>query len=284
MIDRRPWPLSAAWYALAASLALLAVGPAIWLLVVALQPSGADMTSPLHALDRGVTLDNFRQAWFGGSQPSTGEPWLLRPLLNSVLVTLARATLNVLVAAAAAYPLARMRFRGRGTIFVLILTTMMVPEQAIVVPMFRSIVALDLYDSLLAVIIPMSVSAFGIYLCRQAFMAIPTEMEEAARVDGAGSLRIWWSVVLPLSTPTLSVLALFSVIGAWSELLWPLIVLQSQDRATLPVALNSLLGQFSTNPRIVYAGAVLALVPIVLAFVASQRWLRGDLLSGAVKA
>src|SRR5690606_20821497 len=101
--------------------------------------------------------------------------------------------------------------------------------------------------------LPFSVSAFGIFLCRQAFLAIPAEMEEAARIDGASSLRIWWSVMLPLAAPTLATLALFSIIGAWSDLLWPLVILNFDHNFTLPVAINSLLGTFSTNPRVAYA-------------------------------
>ena len=270
----RPPVLTVAWYLAGVALALLAVGPAVWLLLIAMQPPGRDMHSLSGAMG-GLTTRNFEAAWTDGE--------LGRPLLNSVVVCVVRVGLNVLLASLAAYPLARMKFRGRDTIFVLLLATLMIPEQVIVVPMFRTVVAMGLYDSLVAVILPFSVTAFGIYLCRQAFMAIPAEMEEAARVDGAGSLRIWWSVMLPLSRPTLATLALFSLIGAWSELLWPLIVLQRQENMTLPVAVNLLMGQFSTNLRAAYAGAVLALVPVLLVFFVSQRFLKSEIFAGAVK-
>jgi len=271
MLEKRPIALSVLWYAIAAALAVLAVGPALWLLNIALQPSGQDMNS----LTTRPTTANFAQAWTQGQ--------MAQPLVNSVIVTAVRSVLNVLIAALAAYPLARMSFRGRDTVFVLLLATMMIPEQVIVVPMFRIVVGMGLYDTLIAVILPFSVSAFGIYLCRQAFMAIPEEVEEAARMDGAGSLRIWWSVILPLSAPTLATLGLFSMIGAWSELLWPLIVLQEQDKFTLPVAVNNLMGAFSTNIRAAYAGAVLALVPIILLFIVAQRFLKTELFAGSVK-
>lgn len=270
-LDRRPAWNTAAWYAVAVLLTLLAVGPAVWLIVIALQPPGGE----LYSLSGGLTLDNFRAAWNDGH--------LGLPLVNSVVVTLARAALNVFVAALAAYPLARMSFRGRDVVFVLLLATMMIPEQVIVVPMFRMIVGMGLYDTLAAVVLPFSVTAFGIYLCRQAFMAIPGELEEAARMDGAGSLRIWWSVILPLSAPTLATLALFSVIGAWSELLWPLIVLQDQDKFTLPVALNNMMSQFEANTRAAYAAAVLSLAPILILFAFAQRFLKAELFGGAVK-
>lgn len=266
MIDRRPWWLSAWWLAVAAVLCAVAVGPAAYLLIMACTRSGAD---------GGFTLSNFADAWTQGK--------LGTPLVNSVVVTLARAGLNVFIAALAAYPLARMSFRGRDMIFMLLLATMMVPEQVVLVPMFRTVVGMGLFDTLAAVVVPFSVTAFGIYLCRQAFMAIPAELEEAARIDGCGALRTWWNVMLPLAGPTLSTLALFSVIGAWSDLLWPLVVLQSREHMTLPVAVSKLSGQFATDARIAYAGSVLALAPIISAFLAAQWFVRGDVLGGAVK-
>ena len=271
MLDRRPPALSVLLYALALLLVLLAIAPAVWLVRVAFQPAGADLDS----FGGGVTLENFRGAWDTGG--------LGKPLVNSVIVTVVRTALNVLLAALAAYPLARMRFKGRDTLFVLILATMMIPEQVIVVPMFRIVVGMGLFDTLAAVVIPFSVTAFGIYLCRQAFMQIPVSLEEAARMDGASALRVWWSVMLPLSAPTLSTLALFSVISAWSELLWPLVVLQNEENFTLPVAINRLLGVFADNVRYAYAGSVLSLVPILLFFLAMNRWLKPSLFAGAVK-
>lgn len=271
MLERRPVWFSVFLYTGALAMLLLAIGPAVWLVRIALQPSGADLGS----FGGGVTFDNFAGAWRDGG--------LARPLLNSVGVTFVRTVLNVLLAGAAAYPLARMSFKGRDTVFVLILATMMIPEQVIVVPMFRIVVGMGLYDSLIAVILPFSVTAFGIYLCRQAFMQIPVSLEEAARIDGANSLRIWWSVMLPLAAPTLSTLALFSIISAWSELLWPLVVLQDQEQFTLPVAINRLLGVFATNVRYAYAASVLSLVPILVFFMVMQRWMKPSLFAGAVK-
>lgn len=269
---RPPW-LSALMYAGALALMLLAVGPAVWLVGIAL----SDNTVPLSRLPKPseMTLANFSGAWHEGN--------LLRALINSVLVTVAQTVLNVLLAALAAYPLARMRFRGRGLVFVLVLSTLMVPEQVIVVPLFRTVVAMGLYDTLIAVVLPFSVTAFGIYLCRQAFMAIPDELEEAARLDGANAWQVWRHVMLPLTGPTLATLAVFSVIGAWSNLLWPLIVLQESEKLTLPVALNQLLGVFATNQRYAYAGAVLAVIPVVLFYVVAQKALRGGMMAGAVK-
>lgn len=273
MLQRRSPLLVVVLASAAIALALLAIGPAFWLLAVA----ASDSTVPLNQLPRPaqLTMHNFRSAWTGGS--------LFRPFVNSLIVTLVQATLNVLLAALAAYPLARMSFRGRDAIFVLILATLMIPEQVVVVPLFRTVVNLGLYDTLAAVVIPFAVSAFGIYLCRQAFVSIPKELEEAAQIDGASALTTWRQVMLPLAAPTLATLFVFSVIGAWSNLLWPLIVLQEQHNYTLPVALNQLLGVFATNVRYAYAASVLALIPMIVVYVAMQRWLQRGLLAGAVK-
>lgn len=273
MLQRRSPTITILLVAAGVLLAVLAIGPAVWLLAVAV----SDATVPMNQLPAPgqLTGRNFHGAWTTGG--------LLRPFVNSVAVTVIQATLNVLLAALAAYPLARMRFPGRDWIFVLILATLMIPEQVIVVPLFRTVVNLGLYDTLAAVVIPFAVTAFGIYLCRQAFVSIPKEMEEAAQIDGASALTTWRQVMLPLAAPTLATLFVFSVIGAWSNLLWPLIVLQEQHNYTLPVALNQLLGVFATNVRYAYAASVLALVPMILVYVAMQRWLQRGLLAGAVK-
>jgi putative chitobiose transport system permease protein len=285
VLDRRPPWLLVAIYAASVLLVAVAIGPMLWLVLGAFQPAGGDVGRPVASLLSGVesagggltrvTTANVEQAWRDGD--------LGRPLINSVIVTLARAGLNVMLAALAAYPLARMNFPGKRALFLLVLATTMIPEQVIVVPMFKIAAGMGLFDTLAGVVLPFSVSAFGIFLCRQAFLAIPAEMEEAARIDGAGSLRIWWSVMLPLAMPTLATLALFSIIGAWSDLLWPLVILNSDANFTLPVAINTLLGTFSTNPRVAYAASVLSLVPILVFFLVMGRWLRPELLGGAVK-
>ncbi len=270
-MNRRPAWLIVFVYVAGGLLAAMAIGPTLWLASIALQRPGRD----LNTISADVTIANFISAWEKGH--------LAEPLINSLLTTVLRAALNVLLAALAAYPLACMTFRGRQTMFMLILATMMIPEQVILVPLFRIVAGLGMYDTLAALVVPFSVSALGIFMCRQAFLQIPTSMEEAARIDGASAPAIWWHVIVPLSAPTLATLALFSIIGAWSDLLWPLVVLQSRQVYTLPVAINELTGVFNTNLRLAYAAAVLALVPILVAYLAVQRWFRPQLFAGAVK-
>jgi len=267
------WFFTTIHYAFMLALTVLFVGPFFWLFSLAFRGSGGIYDLTLIPDD--PTLENFVEVWkaFG----------FARAFLNSVVVAVTVVAFNVLTCSMAAYPLARMKFRGRSVIFVLILSTLMIPEQVTVVPLFRSIVAMGLYDTLIAVVLPFSVSAFGIFLCRQSFMSIPKALEEAATIDGAGPLKVWWHVMLPLARPALATLAVFSVIGAWSNLLWPLIVLQDQENFTLPVAINQLLGVFATNIRYAYAGSVLAIIPVLVFYLAAQRWLIRGLLAGAVK-
>jgi putative chitobiose transport system permease protein len=304
MPDRRPIFLKIVIWTTAALLVLLAIGPAFWLVATSFSTTEV----PLHSLPRPgqLTDDNYkgvmgiRPGARVGDEVTPAEGWLeglarlwregtlltqtpLRPFLNSVIVTLVQTLLNVLLASLAAYPLARMNFRGRDTIFVIILATLMIPDQVLVVPLFRTIVHMGLYDTLAAVFIPFSVSAFGIFLCRQAFLSIPKELEEAAQIDGASALHVWWHVMVPLAAPALATLAVFTIIGSWSALLWPLIVLQSPQNMTLPVRISELLSIFATNIRWAYAGSVMALVPMVLMYIVMQRWLQRGLLAGAVK-
>jgi putative chitobiose transport system permease protein len=288
----RPTWLSILLYLAAAALVLLAIGPALWLVAISFSTPGTPMNRPPMSR-RELTTENYRGAWETGRllyirrvriPPTTlTVPLPAGPFVNSVAVTAAQTFLNVLLASLAAFPLARMSFRGRDAIFVIILATLMIPEQVLVVPLFRTIVRLSLYDTLAAIVLPFSVSAFGIFLCRQAFLSIPRELEEAAQIDGAGALRVWWHVMLPLAAPTLATLAVFSIIGSWSSLLWPLIVLQSEQNFTLPVKISQLLGTFATNLRWAYAGSVIALVPMVVMYIVLQRWLQRGLLAGAVK-
>ena len=271
--DAKPVGLRVAYYVIAFLLIVLAIGPALWLLNIALQPPRGVALSQVTPPSQ-WTLHNFKAA------VQTG---LLQPFFNSILVTVAQTVLNVLLAATCAYPLARMKFFGKDVLFILLLATLMVPEQVITIPLYVTVIDLGLADTLTGVILPFAVSAFGIYLCRQAFLSVPMELEEAARIDGASPLQTWWHVMLPLIRPTLATLAVFSMIGAWSNLLWPLIVLQSESKQTLPVAINQLLSVHADNVRYAYAAAVLALLPMILGYVFAQRWLERGMLAGAVK-
>lgn len=269
--------------------ALVTIGPFLWLLSTALKGGGENIFAyPPQLLPAAPTLGNFEEVWkavpFG------------RYVMNSVLVAAAAVVLNLIFASMAAYPLARMKFRGRDTFFYLVLATMMVPFPVIMIPLF--VIVTKLHTGLIAVtpgalqspyllytwlVLPTSVSAFGIFLLRQAFLAVPKELEEAVLIDGGSPFDIWWKIMMPLSRPAIATLAIFTFVGSWGDFLWPLIVLKEPELYTLPVGVAFLAGTFSANWRLIAAGSVLAVLPIVAFFLLLQRYFIGGATSGAVK-
>ena len=256
-------------------IAVIAAGPFVWILVTALKGSEDIFAFPPALLPQDPGIRNFVEVFaivpFGTY------------LLNSVLVSLASVVLNLLLASLAAYPLARMDFRGRRWVFLMILATLMVPEQVTMIPVFRLLLEMGLLDTLAGVVLPTCVSAFGVFLIRQHYRSIPRELDEAAVMDGCSVLGIWWRILVPLSAPALATLAVFTFVGTWSSFLWPLIVLQDPARYTLPVGLNALLSAFSANYKYLAAGAVLTLIPVVAVLLFFQRYLVRGMLAGGVK-
>jgi putative chitobiose transport system permease protein len=189
----------------------------------------------------------------------------------------------VLVAALAAYPLARMRFPGRDAIFYLLLATLIVPAQLTYIPSFvLAVNVFQYYDTLAALIFPNIVSAFNIFLLRQAFRGIPSDLVDAARVDGAGEWRIWWQIMIPLVRPSLAAVAIFTFVTSWNDFLWPSLMLHTRDGLTLPVGLAALQGFFASDARAIAAGVTITVIPILIFFIFVQRYfVRG--LAGAVK-
>jgi multiple sugar transport system permease protein len=201
--------------------------------------------------------------------------------VNSILQASAVTALQLLTASLAAFAFARLRFRGRDVLFLLYLATMMIPFPVTMIPNFIVMRYLKWIDSFRALILPPSFSAFSTFLLRQYFMSIPLEMDDAARVDGASSFRIWWRIILPLSGPALAALAIFTFLGQWNSFLWPLIVTNSEEMRTLPVGLATFQGQYSVQWHLLMAGSVIAVLPILVIYIAGQKWfVRGITLSG----
>jgi multiple sugar transport system permease protein len=217
--------------------------------------------------------DNFAGAWnyvpFG------------RFMLNGLLVA-GVGTLLVLVSSSlAAYAFARLRFPGRDRLFVAYLGTLMVPQEVIVVPMFILMKNLGWVDSYQALILPWAFTAFGTFLLRQFFLTIPRELEDAARVDGASRLRILWNVIVPMAVPALAVLAVFTFINYWNSFLWPLIIVNSQAHATVPLGLNMFMGQFGNQWSYLMAASTISMLPSLVLVLATQRYLvEGIALTG----
>lgn len=262
-------------YAGLSLIGLIFVGPFAILLSAAIKPSSQDVFSfPPDLIPRPPVLTWFAEAW-------TTIPYG-RFVLNSVLYVAITIPLYLLVSALTAYPLARIVFRGRGLVFMLFLSIMFLPGELMLIPRFLVMSQLELTDSYAAVIIPAILSSLGIFLLRQTFLQIPDEVIEAARVDGAGEWSIFWRIALPISAPTLAVLAILGFISVWNSFIWPLVVLTDQARFPIALGIAYLAGVSGTDVRGLAAGTVLSLVPVVLVFLFLQRHILNS-MGGAVK-
>lgn len=204
-------------------------------------------------------------------------------LRNSVFVTAVATIMTLLLNSMAAFALSKYRFRGSNTIFVLILSTLMLPLSVIMVPAFMVIVGLNLADNLWGVIFSTVATPTGVFLLRQYMLTIPDDLIEAARVDAASEFRIYWRIILPLSAPALAVLAIFSVIWRWNDFLWPLIVLSSPENYTLQLGLNAFQGQFTVQWHYILAMTVVALLPVTVIFLFLQKYITEGVASTGVK-
>ncbi len=270
------WLSNGAWYIVLTAMAVITVFPFAWMLLTSLKGPNDLITSvPPQFLPNDPTLAAYVRVWDSLPIPSF--------FLNSTTVAIATGALNVLVAAMAAYPLAKMRFAGREFVFYLFLATLIVPAQLTYIPSFiLAVNVFHYYDTLAALIFPNIVSAFNIFLLRQAFRGVPDELVDAARVDGAGEWRIWWSILLPIIRPSLAAVAIFTFVTSWNDFLWPSLMLHTPEGLTLPVGLATLQGFFSSDFRSIAAGVTMTIIPILLFFILVQRYfVRG--LTGAVK-
>lgn len=250
--------------------------PFVWLLSTALKsPSENIFSYPPQFIPQQITISNFIEVW--NTIP------MGRYFVNSIIVAIFSIALNLIFSSLAAYPLARMTFKGRDTIFYMILSTMMIPFQVIMIPIFIICMKLGLTDSYIGVVLPTAVSAFGIFLMRQAYLGIPKELEETALIDGCNSFDIWWRIMVPLTKPALSTLAIFSFVASWSDFLWPLIILKDTDKYTLPLGISYLAGAFSANWRLIAAGSIISIIPILLVFIFLQKYFIEGSTEGAVK-
>lgn len=206
---------------------------------------------------------------------------LWRWVANSLGVAVVSTFLQVLTSAMAAYVFARFQFRGKGLLFGLYLATLMIPLQVLIVPLFIEISRLGLVDTYPALLLPLIASPFGVFLLRQFFMTLPREIEEAARIDGAGHWQTFTRIVLPMSKPALATLTVFAFMAAWNSFLWPLVAINSESMMTLPLGLSQLHGRFATEWNLVMAGSTISVVPIVAIYLFAQKYvIQGVALSG----
>jgi len=248
------------------AIALAMLLPLLWLVSTAFKsPEENIFAFPPQFIPAAPTLNNFITVW---QQNPFGQYFV-----NSIIVAGLTVGLNLLFCSLAAYPLARLKFRGRQFLFALIVATILIPFQIVMIPLYVLAVQLGLRNTYLGLIFPFIASAFGIFLMRQAFLGVPKELEEAARIDGCSELGIWWNVMISSTRPALVTLAIFVFIGAWSDFLWPLILLDRPEYYTLPLGVAKLAGSFSLDWRLIAAGSVISILPVLIFFVVMQRYI-----------
>lgn len=255
--------------------ALLTAFPLFWMFSVSFMPAGAASTYPPPLLPASPTLDNYRELF---ASQSAG-----RYLFNSAVVATLATLISLVLNTMAGYAFAKLRFRGRDRIFRGLLGALVIPAQVTMIPLFALVKEMGLVSTYGGVIIPTMVSVFGIFLIRQYALSLPDELLEAARIDGASEARIFWSLVVPLLRPILVTLAILTFLATWNDFMWPLIVLTEQKMYTLPVALAALSREYVQDNEMMMAGAVITVVPVLVLFLALQRYYIAGILAGSVK-
>ena len=257
-------------------LALAMLVPLLWLVSTSLKgPAENIFTSPPALLPSHPSLEAYGRLF-------RDNP-MLTYLLNSTIVSGMAVIANLVFCSLAAYPLARMRFAGRGLVLALVVATILIPFQVVMIPLYLLMVQVGLRNTLWALIIPQAATAFGIFLLRQSFLGVPVELEEAARSDGCTPIGEWWNVMLPAARADLITLAMFVFIGTWSDFLWPLVILDDPKLYTLPLGLQQLASSFSLDWRLVAAGSVLSILPVLAIFIGLQRYILPSASGDAVK-
>jgi multiple sugar transport system permease protein len=258
--------------------------PFIWMLSTSLKPAGdvfMSFDNPVKALvPREAHPENYVRVYDVTRNMGGGfARWYFNSILVAVVVTLGQ----VMTSACAAYAFARLRFPGRDKLFLSYLGTMMIPGAVTMIPNFILMRQLGALDSFFALMVPPMFSAYGTFMLRQFFMGIPRDLEEAATIDGCGLLRIFTTIILPLSKPALATLTIFTFMGNWQSFYWPLIMVNQDSMKTLPLGLLSFMGLYSTQWTLLMAGSMMIILPMIIVFVIGQKWFISGIQLGALK-
>ena len=271
----------ATWYEIVGTvivllLALISLFPLYWMVLTSLEPSTEVIKLPPQLLPSNPSLTNYDRILDLSPIP--------RWFLNSAVVAGSRTLTALFFASLAGYAFAKLRFMGREFLFWMLLTVVMIPTFVTMLPLYQVILSLKWINTYWAMIIPgFTGGAFAIFLMRQFMKTLPNELGECARIDGAGEFRVFWQIYLPLAKPGLAVLGIFTFVGNWNDFLWPLLVTSVHEMRTLPVGLATLQGQRSTDYGLLMAGATIAAIPMVIVFLAFQRYFLQGITIGAVK-
>lgn len=262
--------------------ALLAFGvvvgaPFLYMITGSLKTNGELFSYPLNFLAQNPTMENYNRLLGGTEIP------YIRQFMNSIIVAVSQTLLALFISSLVGWGFAKFDFFGKRFLFIFLLATLALPFQITLVPLFLMMIQIGWLDNYLAIIIPGSISAFGVFFMRQSMVTIPEELLDAARIDGASEFGIFWRIGIPLSRGALSVLAVLTYLGAWNDYLWPLIVLRTSEKFTYPVGLATLVGLYRVEYGMILGGAFIATLPVVLIFIAGRKQLLDNLTIGAVK-
>ncbi len=256
-------------------LAAVSLIPLLWMVSVSLMPAGAAGTLPPPIFPSPVTLENYRQLF--------ADSGMARYLLNSFSVAAGVTVISLAFNLMAGYAFAKLRFAGREAIFKALLGALVIPSQVGLLPLFLMLKGMGLVNTYAGLMVPMLAGVFGIFLVRQYALTVPDEMLEAARIDGAGEMRIFTRIVLPVLKPIMVTLAVFTFLASWNDFMWPLIILTGQEHYTLPVAVAALSREHAQDTELMMAGSVVTVLPVLLLFLSLQRYYIRGLLLGSVK-
>ncbi|AIV41252.1 ABC transporter permease [Curtobacterium sp. MR_MD2014] len=263
------------WHLLLAPVALLFLLPFVEMFMTSLEPASEINKFPPSFLPTQFTLSGYTRLF--------AESDILHWLLNTVIVSASAIVSHLVLCSLAGYGFARLRFPGRTFGFLAILATIMIPSQLLMIPTYVMFARLHLVDSLGAAIVPWLASAFGIFLMRQFFLSLPAELEEAGQIDGCTRLQVFFRIVLPLARPALATLAIFTLLGSWNDLVWPLVAINDADSFTLQLGLTNFQGARRTDWSLLMAGNVVATLPLILLFLVAQKQFVATMASAGLK-
>ncbi len=280
-VTPRAWLRTAA----IAALALVMAAPLLWMVNVSLMPKGSAATFPPPFWPAHPSLANYRELLFAERGATNGPTSykMLPAVANSALIAMAATFLGLALTVPAGYAFAKLRFTGRARLLQMLLALAVIPTQVAMLPLFLMLKWVGLVNTYAGVLAPGLAGVYGVLFVRQAALAIPDEMLDAARIDGASEFRIFTRIVFPLLRPVIITLALFTFLASWSDFLWPLIVITDQQHYTLPVALAAISREHAGDTELMMAGAVVTTAPVLLLFLALQRFYISGVLSGGIK-
>ena len=266
---------TAGYYVVSIVLAVIALIPFLWMISTSLKSRGALMSLPIEWIPSEPTLDGYAKVF-------SRFPFL-RTIGNSLLISVAYTLITLISASMAAFAFAKLRVRGSGAILSVYIATMMIPTQVTMIPLFVVMNRLGLIDSYASVILPSMFKPFAVFLLVQQMKTIPNDYIDAARIDGAGLFQTYRKVALPLCIPTLATLAVTTFMESWNDYLWPLLMLTDRNKMTLPIALSTLNGQYSTEYNVLMAGSLISMIPIIIIYIAAQKQFKSGLMAGGIK-